>query len=93
MKKTTNEAGEDTTEVVRYAPGEYSSKAAEDFRTQRWKDVTKYLRSIDRLFKLLFTLGFQHSKRCTCDPLTPSAGVYTALVDAEGKICQDLLKK
>ena len=39
------------------------------------------------------SIGAKHSKRCSCDPLVPSSGVYTALVKAEGDLYRDITNK
>ena len=78
--------------VSEFAAGDFVGKAFEDFRDQRWIDITRRL-ALTPLDQVGKALGSQHSKRCKCDPLVPSAGVYTALVGAEGQICDSIAKK
>ena len=80
-----------TTEIFDIAAGDNVGEAFEAFRDQRWKDITRRLSKMP-ISDIGKSIGAEHSKRCSCDPLVPSLGVYTALVKAEGKICEDISK-
>lgn len=79
-----------TTEIFEFAAGDYVGEF-EEFRDQRWKDISRRLSKMP-IKDIGASIGAEHSKRCSCDPLVASMGVYTALVEAEGKICEEIAK-
>ena len=83
--------GSGKTEVFKFAAGDNVGEAFERFRDQRWKEITKRLSRMP-VSDIGKSIGAEHSKRCSCDPLVHSKGVYTALVKAEGKLCREITK-
>ena len=83
--------GATETEVFDIPAGDNVGEDFERFRDQRWKEITRRLSRMP-IKDIGKSIGAEHSKRCSCDPLVPSSGVYTALVKAEGDLCDDITK-